>query len=264
MTSSEGIYEHVLSKVRTTNLVEEDPTIVVETTQVDDRVNPTEPSASEHKVKSAEVTLDNLFRNPESHPLLLDLALLAKYGSDWLGWELETVLMRVQQDFRTPTVAEINVEKVQACKALHLVDTFWERWEVFLHCCAAFNGTFADFHSMQIPEVAECLVAVDVANRIRDDMQWSGEVKTYLKAVHVYRGEIFPLPPLDFVYIDVAELPVDASSVRSRWPLVKSSGQVPRGHSSEDVQLRKMLASWQYLELHRRRLETQLQVLRHV
>lgn len=264
MTSSDGIYERVLSKVRTTNLVEEDPTIVVETTQVDDRVNPTVSTAPEHKVKSANVTLDNLFRNPDSHPLLLDLALLAKYGSDWLGWELETVLLRVQQDFRTPTVAEINVEKFQACKALHLVDTFWERWEVFLHCCSAFNGIFADFHSMQIPEVAECLLAVDIANRIRDDMQWSDEVKTYLKAVHIYRGEVFPLSPLDFVKVDVSELPVDATAVLSKWPLVKASGQSPRGFSSEDVQLRKMLASWQYLELHRSRLETQLQVLRYV
>jgi len=264
MTSNDGIYERVLSKVRTDKLVEEDPTIVVETTQVDDRVNPTEPAAAEQKTKSAAVTLDNLFRNPESHPLLLDLALLDKYGSEWLGWELETLLTRVQQDFRTPTIAEINVEKLHACMTLHLVDTFWERWEVFLHCCSAFNGTFADFHSMQIPEVAECLLAVDIANRIRDDMQWSGEVKTYLKAVHIYRGEVFPLPPMDFVQVDVSELPVDAAAVRSKWPLVKASGRAPRGETAEDVQLRKMLASWQYLELHRHRLETQLQVLRHV
>jgi hypothetical protein len=266
MTSSDGIYERVLSRVRDpAQLIEEDPTVVVETTQGDERVNPTEPARVEApKFKTSGVALDNLFRNPDTHPLTLDLALLSKYGADWMGWELETLVLRVQQDFKTPTVSEVNLEKVQACKALHLVDTFWLRWEIFLHCCAAFNGAFADFHSAQVPEVAECMVAVDVANRIRDDMQWSTEVKVYLQQVYRYRGELFPTPPMEFVEVDTSEFPVDAGYVRSKWPLVKASGRSPRGATIEDEQLRRMFASWVYLEANRQRLESQLQVLRHV
>jgi len=265
MTFSDGIYERVLSKVRdSAQLVEEDPTVVVETTQGDERVNPTAPAKiDQQKAKTSSVSLDNLFRNSDTHPLTLDLALLAKYGAEWLGWELETLLLRIQQDFHTPTVSEINTEKVQACKALHLVDTFWLQWEIFLHCCAAFNGSFADFHSAQVPEVAECMVAVDIANRIRDDMQWSGEVKGYLQQVYRYRGELFPIPPMEFVSVDTSEFSVDAQQVRTRWPIVKAAGKPPRGDTIEDEQLRRMFASHLYLEASRQRLESQLQVLRH-
>jgi hypothetical protein len=265
MTSSNGIYEQVLSKVRDpAQLIEEEPTIVVETTQGDERVNPTTVASLYPKSKVSSVALDNLFRNPDTHPLTLDLALLNRYGADWLGWELETLVAHVQQDFRTPTVSEVNLEKVQACKTLHLVDTFWLQWEIFLHCCAAFNGSFADFHSAQVPEIAECMVAVDIANRIRDDMQWSLEVKTYLQQVYRYRGELFPTAPMDFVTVDVSDYPVDAAYVQSKWPLVKAAGRPPRGDSIEDEQLRRMFVSNVYLEASRQRLELQLQVLRHV
>lgn len=269
MTSSDGIYERVLSKVRDAGqLIEEDPTVVVETTQGDERVSPTAPTlpvgASPAGPRWQLVKLDNLFRNPDSHPLTLDLVLLSKYGADWLGWEFETLVQRIQQDFSTPTVSDVNVEKIQACKALHLVDTFWQQWEIFLHCCAAFNGSFADFHSMQVPEVAECMVAVDIANRIRDDVQWSGEVKVYLAQVYRYRSELVPLPPMEFVPVDASEYPVDIAQVRSKWPLVRAAGKPPRGDTIEDEQLRKMFVSWSHLEASRGRLEAQLQVLHHV
>jgi len=266
MTFSNDIFERVLSKVRDpVAIVEEDPTVVVETTQGDEDVNPTVPAvAVEAKSKVSNVSVANLFRSPDTHPLILDLALLRKYKSEWLSWELETLVSKITADFSTPTVSDINLEKVQACKALHLVDDFWLRWEVFLPCCAAFNGMFADFRSMQVPDVAECMVAVDVANRIRDDMQWSQEINTFLSVVHRHQGIMCPQPPLDFVKVDTEGFPVDCASIMAKWPLVRASGKAPTGATIEDEQLRRMLGSWVYLEMARARLNTQLQVLQYV
>lgn len=267
MTFNNEIFDRVLSKVRSSvELIEEDPTVVVETTQGDEDGNPTEPAAKPDaaKPKLSSVSVANLFRSPDTHPLILDLALLRKYKAEWLSWELETLVSRITADFGTPTVSDVNIEKVQACKALHLVDDFWLKWEVFLPCCAAFNGMFADFRNMQVPDVAECMVAVDVANRIRDDMQWSQEVKTFLSVVHRHQGIMCPQPPLDFVKVDTEGFPVDCASITERWPLVRASGVAPTGATIEDEQLRRMLGSWIYLEMARARLTTQLQVLRHV
>lgn len=262
----EGIFEQVLSSVKRLphQLQEDEPTMVIETTQGDESENPTVHGTVESITKTSNVSVGNVFRSPDAHPLILDLMLLRKYDLAWLGWELETIVQRVQEDFKTPSIADINIEKLQACKALHLVDDFWLKWEVFIHCCAPFNGAFADFQRMQVPTVAECMVAVDIANRIRDDVNFSDEVKSYLAVVHRHDGVLCPQPPLDFVKIDTEGLLVDCKEVNERWPEVRSSGRAPAGDSVEDEQLRRLLASWAYLESTRRRLRLQLDILQHV
>lgn len=261
----EGVFEKVLDGAQRLphDLVEEEPTAVIETAQGDEEENPVLGTV-ESITKTSNVSVANVFRSPDAHPLVLDLMLLRKYNIDWLGWELETVVHRVQEDFKTPSIADINVEKLQACKALHLVDDFWTKWEVFLHCCAPFNGAFADFQRMQVPHVAECMVAVDIANRVRDDVQWSDEVKRFLEAVHRHDGILCPQPPLDFVKVDVEGLSVDCPEVARRWPEVRASGRAPEGDSVEDEQLRRLLGSWAYLESVRLRLRSQLEILKHV
>lgn len=263
--SHEDLFDRVLENAQRgpEGLVEDEPTEVVETSQGDDDPNPTVRTEVE-KAKLSSVSVANLFRSPDIHPLVLDLALLSKYGPEWLGWELETLVAHVVADFRTPTISDVNIEKLQACKTLHLVDDFWLRWEVFNPCCAALNGSFADFVSMQVPDVAECMVAVDIANRIRDDVSWSDEVKTFLAVVHRHEGVLCPQPPLDFVSVDVKGLPVDCAEVRERWPTVRATRRAPAGGSIEDEQLRRLLAAWAYLEVTRGRLRSQLQVLQHV
>lgn len=264
--STEGVYEQVLENARRLphHLDEDEPTAVVETTQGDEGENATVQVAFDSITKLSNVSVANVFRNPDAHPVVLDLMLLRKFNIDWLGWELETVVHRIQEEFKTPTVADINIEKLQACKALHLVDDFWLKWEVFLHCCAPFNGAFADFQRMQVPHVAECMVAVDIANRIRDDVQWSVEVKNYLAVVHRHDGILCPQPPLEFVHVDVEGLPIDCEEVTARWPEVRASGRAPTGDSVEDEQLRRLLGSWAYLESVRLRLRQQLEILKHV
>lgn len=233
---------------------------MVETVQSDERTTTQVPQ----QVKAAAVTRDTLWRSPDAHPIVLDLVMLRKYDLAWLGYEIETIARLIREDFGTVSVADVNLEKLQACKTLHLVDDFWSRWEVFLPCAMAFNSQLADFHSMQAPTVAECLVAVDIANRLRDDCSWSDEIKGYLGVVHKFDSELCPQEPLTFVQVPTEDLLVDVAEVKRRWPLVRAAGQVPKGSTAEDVQLRKMLGSWVYLEAMRSRLQVQLAVLNDV
>jgi hypothetical protein len=236
----------------------DDPTAMVET------VEGVDEESSEVIERVSSVTSINLFRNPDSHPIVLDLVLLKKYGIDWLGWENETLELFIPKDFRTPTIADINMEKVQACKSLHLVDTFWLQWEVFVPCCMALNGIFPDFDVLQAPTVAQAMVAVDIANRVRDDVTWSDEIKSFLSVVHRHDDILCPIDPLSFVKVDTTGLEVDTESVMARWPEVKRSGQPPVGDSMEDEQLRRLLVVHRYLEEDRSRLRAQLKVVEHV
>jgi len=203
------------------------------------------------------VTAANLWRHPDAHPIALDLLMLRKYGPAWLEWEAETLRALIPTDFKTPSVSELNIAKLQACRTLHLVDSFWQRWEVFIACLMPFNGEFPDFTTMPVPTVAQCLVACDIAQRIRDDVSWSSEMQAYIRVVYHHDGIFMPLPPMDFVTLEVPE-EIDAQKVSRRWPEVLKSGRAPTGQTPVDEQLRRLLTVNGYLEESRTRLQRQM------
>jgi len=218
------------------------------------------PERQEHTTEApappVKVTQQNLWRHPDAHPIALDMAMLRRYGAEWLGWEAETLRALIPEDFKTQSVSELNISKLQACKTLHLVDDFWARWEVFSACLLPFNNEFPDFRSMYVPTVAQCLVAVDIAGRIREE-EWSDEMKAYFRTVYEHDGIFLPLPPIDFVTLEVPE-EVDHIALEKRWPDVRATQHAPKGETVLDEQLRRLLAANEYLEESRARLQQQL------
>ena len=218
----------------------------------------------QHAGKPVSVTLSNLFRHPDVHPIVLDLCLLKKYGHEWYGWEPETLERRIPQDFKVAEVSDLALSKVQACKTLHLVDSFWKQWEVFGWVTMAFNGIFPDFNTMQAPTVAQCMISVEIANQIRDDLLWSTEVVAYLTAVHQHDGVFVSQPPLAFVRLDTEGLVIEPKEIRMLWPAVRAGDRMPTGDTVTGEQLRRMLACHRALEESRVSLRSQLPLVGHV
>ena len=210
------------------------------------------------------VTAKNVFRHPESHPLVLDLLMIDKYGMDWLGWEAETIERNIPGDFGVDRISDLNLSKLQAMRTLHLVDSFWERWEVFVWCAMPLNAVFPDFQVMQVPTVLQCMVAADIAKRVRSDTQWSHELLSYLAVVHRHDGILVPQSPLGFVEVDTAGLPLDVGNVIERWQAVRQTGKAPTEETPEAEQLRRMLILRNSLEEKRAVLRKQLEVVHHV
>jgi hypothetical protein len=204
----------------------------------------------------ATVTAKNLWKHPDAHPIALDLLLLRRYGHTWLEWEPETLQALIPEDFGSQ-VSDLNLVKIQACKTLHLVDTFWEQWEIFIACLMPFNNEFTDFNVMQVPTVAQVLVACDVAARIRDDVEWSSEMKAYVRVVYEHDGIFLPIEPAAFVTLDAPE-EIDQKALAVRWNEVRSSGKAPTGANPMDEQLRRLLTVHGFLEESRTRLQRQL------
>lgn len=229
-----------------------EPDELFETTQGD------EGSKTADEKPVAPPTRINLFQHPDAHPYVLDLALLSKYGPQWLGWEAETLEWTIPQDFKTTGLSDLNMSKIQAVKTLHTVNSFWVDWEVFNWVTHALNGVFPDFEMMQVPTVAQCLVSADIANKIRTDVRWSEEVKGFIEQVYRFDDMFYPLPPLDFVNIDTEGLVVDVAEIAARWPEVRRSNKTPTGETVTDEQLRRCLVATNYLEEHRTTLRNQL------
>jgi len=232
-----------------------DPTSVLETI---------DSSSQGHDIAapapSSNVTLKNLYMHPEAHPVVLDLAMLLRYGAEWLTWEPETVQHAVAVDLKG--LSHLNFSKLMAMKTLHLSDAPWKQWEVFLLCAMPLNGLFPDFDNMQVPSVSQCLVAVDIMKRTRD-MAWSDEVKTYLSVVHRHDGVLCTQPPLDFVKVDTSGIDIDCDEVTRRWPDVKKSGKPPTEMTMVDEQLRRLLICYENLQEHMDQLRHQLPLVQN-
>jgi hypothetical protein len=206
-------------------------------------------------------TTINLFQHPDAHPFVLDLALLRKYGPEWMQWEPETLEGRIRIDFRS-TLSQLNLDKLHAVANLHLVDTFWDHWTVFSPCAQALTMVPPDFRVMQALTVPQLLIAVDTAEKIRSGMEYSLEVRTYMELCYLYDGMACPIAPLDdLLDIDASEYEIDCESINERWDDVRSSGKAPKGGTVEDEQLRRMLEAHQLLEENRQLLQDQLPLL---
>jgi hypothetical protein len=207
-------------------------------------------------------TTINLFQHPEAHPFVLDLALLRKYGPEWMQWEPETLEGRVTQDFNTKTLSQLNYDKLQAVKTLHLVDLFWERWTVFVPCAQALSGVPPDFRVMQVLTVPQILIAVDVAAKLRDDIEYALEVKKFMEVCHVADGVACPIAPLDtIIELDLSDYDIDCAAIKTQWEEVRKSGKPPSSVTVVGEQLRRMLEAHNILEESRKQLQDQLPLL---
>ena len=210
------------------------------------------------------VTKQNIWGHPEAHPVVLHALLGAAYGNDWFEWEAETFRPRLREDFPGVPLSDLNLAKVQACRTLILTDAFWERWEVFLACCMPFNDEFPDFEVMQVPSVAQVLVACVTAEHIRPKSfgatpAWSSELKAYIKAVYAHDGIWVSMPPADFVTPDMPE-GLDRATVLLRFNELLHSGKTSTPDTPTGVQVDRMLAVTHYLDENRERLLHQLRL----
>jgi len=207
----------------------------------------------------AKVVSDNLFLMPDAHPFVLDVALLHKYGVDWMGWEPSVLEMKIAHDFRIDDLSQLTIDKIQAVKTLHLVDTFWSSWLVFVPCSMALSGVHAEFRVLTAPTVPQAMIAVDIAAKIRSDIQYGLEVRTFLEVVYLHDGIVCPTEPMtDIVHVDASRYDIDTAGIKAKWEEVRKANKAPEGLTPENVQLQRMLEAHNILEENRKQMHAQL------
>ena len=209
-------------------------------------------------------TTINLFQHPDAHPYVLDVALLRRYGPVWMGWEPDLLEAKILLDFHTRSISDLTRDKIQALKTLHLVDTFWDSWLVFVPCAMALSGVHADFRVLNALTVPQAMIAVDIAAKLRTDVPYSLDVRTYLAVVHLHDGMVCPIEPLtDIVDVDTSRYDLDVPKIRAQWDAVRKDDRAPEGLTPEAVQLQRMLEAHHLLEESRQHLSDQLPLVYH-
>jgi len=142
------------------------------------------------------VSSKNLFSHPDAHPVVLDMALLKVFQVEWFDWLSDTLFAEIEREFDTHINAG-NRLKIMAAKTLHVIDAFWDHWEVFEKVIAGLNGIVPQVALLQPPDLAALYAGVDIASGIRQET-YSDEVKRYCAAVFLHEGVTYAAPPLDF------------------------------------------------------------------
>lgn len=149
------------------------------------------------------VSLRNLFTHYDTHPVVLDLALIKEFGIEWFNWEPETIWASIHDRFQT-NVSEHNRAKIQAVQTLHVVLSPWNLWQVFEKVVQALNNNIPRFDVMQAPSVEQLFVGVDIMDTVRRE-PFSQEVKSYMAAC-VLNDDVFFVPePLDFIQVEISQ-----------------------------------------------------------
>lgn len=169
---------------------------------------PVEPSVENEIAKGdpdagVPITIRNLFTHHDTHPIVIDYALLKAFGLEWLGWEPETVWAEVQNDFKSQ-ISEHARAKVNTVRSLHISNFPWEKWQVFEKVIQGLNNNIPRWAMMQAPSIEQLYVGIDMMETLRR-MEFTNEVKLYMAASVLNEDVTFVPEPLSFIQAEVSQ-----------------------------------------------------------
>lgn len=227
---------------------------------------------------TAPVTRKNLFVHHDTHPVVFDVALLAKYDLNWFVWDPQTLWREIKDDFRVPSISDHACAKIQALRTLHINEWFWTKWEVFCWITQALNNNIPDFHVIQKPSAAQLLNAIDIAELVRSGEEFSQEVQSWVAACLMDESIFYAPKPIAFCQDEIVqllnELKVErpeevVGAVQSRYREVMQISDEAWANSPDpilhetpaDIQVAKLKIAADYLALRHRQLKDQLRLL---
>ena len=280
---------------------------------------PSENSDTEKELLRADpdtgvpITLKNFLTHHDTHPVVLDFAMLRAFKLEWLAWEPETLWAEIQRTFESP-VSELTRAKLQTLRTIHIANGPWEHWQVFEKIIQGLNNNIPRFDLMQAPSLEQLFAGVDILDHLRQ-VDFSQEVKLYIAAAVLHEDVCFVPPPLDFVQMEVSQpyyhcndcgseesalfsdglcssctkrfspeqglsmapnpealsqgkgrnmsllLKYNPDEVSEKWEKVKTKpmADVPvEENNAADIQIEKLLAARDYMNIRRRQLTDQL------
>jgi hypothetical protein len=149
------------------------------------------------------VTRGNLFTHHDTHPIILDMALIRLFGTDWLEWEPETLREEIQRRY-PHGISELNWNQIQAVKTLHVHDAPWQDYEAFVPVILALNNNIPIFTLLQRPTISNLMAGVDMMNDLREE-EFTEEISRFCAACFLDEGVVYAPPPLDFIQGDLSK-----------------------------------------------------------
>ena len=216
------------------------------------------------------VTTKNLFVHHDSHPVVFDVALLRKYGTDWFEWESETLWKEIKEDFHVPSISDHAKAKIQAVKTLHIGQMYWTSWEVFCWVTQALNNNIPDWQVLQKPSIAQLFNSVDSAEMVRSGEVFTLEIQSFVAASVLDENVLYAPHPIAFCQSEINRYLKDrgiesADLITEVQQKYREIIRTPEGLTLEenpiDIQVAKLKVAWDYQALRNKQLKEQLLLL---
>ena len=212
----------------------------------------------------------NLFVHHDAHPVVLDIQLLDKYGTDWFEWEPETLWSEIMDDFRSPSISDHVRSKIQAVRTIHISDWVFKKWEVFCPVIQALNNNIPDFEIMRKPTISQLFAGVDMMTMVRNDEEFSQEVQQFCGAALLDDGVVAAPQPVSFCQDEILQIQqelgveVDPAPVREKYRQVVTmpAERVVLEENPVDIQVAKLIIARDYMRFRRQQMQEQLRALR--
>jgi len=137
----------------------------------------------------------SFFAHPDSHPVVLDYAMLRTFGPEWLGWDGPVIRVEIEHEAGNP-VSDHNMEKLQAVRAIHVSEQPYLEWHVFEKVIQALNNNMPEFKVVQACTPAQLLAGVNIMHQVRRS-DFDDEVLRYIGACFLNNDLTYCPPPLD-------------------------------------------------------------------
>ena len=170
---------------------------------------PSEGSPMEAELKESDpdfstpLTLRNIFIHHDTHPIVLNFALIKAFGLEWYRWEPETIWAEIKRVFQSE-VSEHARAKINCLKTIMITSAPWTQWQVFEKVIQGLNNNIPRWNIMQAPNLSQLYAGIDILDSLRQ-AEFSDEVRHYIAAAVLNEDVFFVPPPLDFVQTEVTQ-----------------------------------------------------------
>lgn len=147
------------------------------------------------------VTMKNIWRHPNAHPLVLTLILLDKYGPAYLDWEPEALRQTLKKD--EILLSDSTWTKILAARVVLLSGSPWRQYEQFHWVVTGLAGKPPSFVYMERPEIGFMMAGIDTMKMMDRQRPFAEDIGKFVAAVLRDRGIAYAPVPLQFAQEDL-------------------------------------------------------------
>ena len=147
------------------------------------------------------ITVKNIWRHPNAHPLTLLLMLVDKYGQEVIEWEPEALRKTLKKD--GIQLSEGVWTKILAGRVLVASGSPWRQWEQFHWISYGLAGRAPNFVYLEQPEIGFLMAAVDTMRIVDRERPLAEDIDKFVATVLRDRGILYAPAPLAFAQYEL-------------------------------------------------------------
>ena len=128
------------------------------------------------------VGAQTLLQSPETSATVIHAIIRKKYGNEAYGWDLVTVMMELQDDFKVDAHSNV-LNRWGAMQTIMTTDAFFKRLDAFLAICNTLSTGEPFFQLFDPVTVEEAAWAISEVSLNRELLPFAPAIKTYIRQI---------------------------------------------------------------------------------